>query len=50
MDFLQNILAYFVLSLAIGYLMYKFILPKSLLRPKKAKSDKACGSQDCGCH
>nr|WP_299339590.1 hypothetical protein [Allomuricauda sp.] len=49
MDLVQNILAYLILVLAVGYLAWKFILPKSLLGVGK-KDTKACGQDDCGCH
>ncbi|PRX57163.1 hypothetical protein CLV81_1164 [Flagellimonas meridianipacifica] len=48
MELLQNILAYLILATAIGYLVWKFFLPKSLVGSKKASS-KSCGQDDCGC-
>ncbi len=49
MDFFQHILVYITLALAVGYLIYKFLLPKSVFASKKRK-DHACGQNDCGCH
>jgi len=49
MDFLQNILVYIVLTVAVAYLVKKFLLPKSLFASGK-KGSKACGEDDCGCH
>ena len=49
MELLQNILAYLILALAVGYLLWKFILPKSLVRSKNVAS-KSCGQDDCRCH
>ncbi|MFS4466477.1 hypothetical protein [Maribacter sp. 2210JD10-5] len=49
MDILQHILVYITLAIAVGYILWKFILPKSLLSSKKRNS-KACGQEDCGCH
>lgn len=45
----QSILVYIVLALAVGYLINKFLLPKSLFASSSEKS-KACGQDDCGCH
>ncbi len=42
---IQNILAFTVLALALGFIVKKFIW-----KPKK-KTAKACGGDDgCGCH
>lgn len=49
MDIVQHILMYLTLALAIGYLVWKFILPKSLISNKK-KASKACGEDECGCN
>ncbi len=49
MEFLQPILVYITLALAVGYLIYKFLLPKSIFASKKGKKS-ACGQNDCGCH
>lgn len=49
MEVFQNILVYFTLAVAIGYLTKKFILPKRLFASKKTTS-KSCGQTDCGCH
>lgn len=40
---LQEILAYITLGIAIAFLVRKFFF-------KKKKSDKNCGSDDCGCN
>ena len=51
MENIQQILVYITLSLAVGYLVKKFFIPKRLLATKKVGSkNKSCGSQDCGCH
>jgi predicted permease len=39
---IQEIVAFIVLGIAVGFLMKKFFF-------KKKKSDKNCGSNDCGC-
>lgn len=49
MEILQLILVYITLAIAIGYLVKKFFLPKTLFATKKAPT-KACGQDDCGCH
>lgn len=49
MSLIQPILAYTTLALAIGYIVFKFFIPKSILSTKK-KTGKACGENDCGCH
>ncbi len=49
MELLQSILAYTTLAIAVGYIVKKFFLPKSLFATKKG-NDKACGDGDCGCH
>ena len=49
MILLQNILVYVVLAIAVGYLVKKFLLPKSLFVSDK-DAVKGCGSDDCGCH
>jgi large-conductance mechanosensitive channel len=38
----QQIIAFIILGFAIGFLIKKFFY-------KKKKSDKNCGSGDCGC-
>lgn len=48
MDTVQHILVYLTLALAVGYLAWKFVLPKSLVGSKK-KSGKSCGQDGCGC-
>ncbi len=40
---IQEILAYIILGIALAFLIRKFFL-------KKKKSDKSCGTDDCGCH
>ncbi|WP_296383640.1 FeoB-associated Cys-rich membrane protein [Winogradskyella sp.] len=43
---IQNILVFSVLAIALIFLVKKFVW-----KPKKAKTTKACGSDDgCGCH
>jgi hypothetical protein len=49
MDFIQTILVYGTLLIAVGYLAKKFILPKRLFASKKNTS-RSCGQEDCGCH
>lgn len=49
MSFLQPILVYIALVIAVGYLVKKFFLPKALFVSKK-NSSKACGQDDCGCN
>ncbi|MEA1786404.1 hypothetical protein U1E44_09900 [Arenibacter sp. GZD96] len=49
MSSLQPILVYVLLSIAVGYLAKKFVLPKSLFSSKKGKSS-GCGDGECGCH
>jgi hypothetical protein len=49
MDILQHTLVYITLLLAIGYIVKKFFLPKSLFVNKKGNK-KSCGQDDCGCH
>jgi hypothetical protein len=39
---IQEIAAFIALAIAVGFLIKKFFL-------KKKKSDKDCGSNDCGC-
>ncbi|MDT0557831.1 hypothetical protein RM697_04190 [Ichthyenterobacterium sp. W332] len=41
---IQNILVVVTVLTAVGYLVQKFIW-----KPKKAKTTKACGKNDCGC-
>jgi large-conductance mechanosensitive channel len=38
----QEILAFIILAIAIGFLLKKFIWKK--------KNKKSCGEDDCGCH
>jgi len=49
MSLIQPILAYITLAIAVGYIVFKFFLPKSILTTKKG-NDKSCGDTDCGCH
>ncbi len=53
---LQSLIAYTLLAIAVGYMVVKFVLPKSFFSSKKTKgkasgkSGKSCGQSDCGCH
>lgn len=49
MELFQQIVVYLIVVLAIGYLVGKFLLPKSILASKKGPK-KGCGHEDCGCH
>jgi uncharacterized membrane protein YwzB len=49
MAILQDILVYVLLAVAVGYLVKKFLLPKSLFASDQG-SRKGCGQDDCGCH
>ncbi|MDO6516368.1 hypothetical protein [Zobellia uliginosa] len=49
MSVLQPILVYIVVAISAGYLVKKFLLPKTLFSNKKGSS-KACGQDGCGCH
>lgn len=49
MEIVQHILVYITLLISVGYLAYKFVLPKQLFSGNK-KSEKSCGQDDCGCH
>jgi large-conductance mechanosensitive channel len=40
---LQEIIAFIILAVAVGFLIKKYFF-------KKKKNDKNCGSDDCGCH
>ena len=40
---IQEIVAFIALGIAVGFLFKKFFFKK------KKKSDKDCGSNDCGC-
>ncbi len=44
----QTIITYFIVLMAVGYLVKKFFLPRSLFSANKG-SKKACGQDDCGC-
>ena len=45
---IQQILVYATLFIAAGYLVWKFLLPKSIFGKGKNNSG-SCGSDDCGC-
>ncbi|MDX1326793.1 MAG: hypothetical protein R3299_03740 [Arenibacter sp.] len=49
MSTVQDILVYITVAIAVGYLVKKFLLPRSLFTRKK-KISKGCGEGDCGCH
>ncbi len=49
MQYIQPILVYVILAIAVGYLLKKFFLPKSFFATKKTKQN-GCGQEDCGCH
>ncbi len=49
MSTVQDILVYITVAIAVGYLVKKFLLPRSLFARKK-NSSKGCGEGDCGCH
>lgn len=49
MDYIQTILAYITLAWAVGYLVWKFLLPKHLFTTKKGSSID-CGDGNCGCN
>ncbi|MEZ7514854.1 FeoB-associated Cys-rich membrane protein [Flavobacterium frigidarium] len=40
---IQEIIAFIILALAVGFLAKKYFF-------KKKKSSKSCASDDCGCH
>lgn len=47
MENTQQILVYITLALAVVYLVWKFLLPKSVFGKKKGS--KSCGEDNCGC-
>lgn len=49
MEILQPILVYLTVAIAVGYLVFKFLIPKALFSNGKNNS-KSCGQKDCGCH
>ncbi len=49
MAVIQSLLVYVIVALAVGYILKKFFLPKTLFASKKS-SNKSCGSDSCGCH
>jgi len=47
---MQEIITYIILFIAVGYLLKKFLLPKSLFASSKKSSKGGCGNgTDCGC-
>ncbi|MDF0714577.1 hypothetical protein PY092_00330 [Muricauda sp. 334s03] len=44
---IQQLLAYGTLIIAAGYLVWKFLLPKSFF--KGNDNSNSCGSDNCGC-
>ena len=50
MELLQHILVYIIVLVAVGYLIKKFLLPKSLFAGKKGSSKAACGKDGGCCH
>ncbi len=42
--FIQKVLVAIVFVMAIGFLVYKYVMPK---KPKKTKKD--CNNDSCGC-
>lgn len=49
METIQQILVYLSLVLAVGWLVGKYVLPKSLIS-RKTKASKTCGQEHCNCH
>ena len=47
---IQQLLVYITLALSVGYIAYKYLVPKSIWGSKKQSDSKACGQNDCGCH
>lgn len=45
---IQQLLVYATLILAVGYLAWKFFVPKSLFG--KGNKSKSCGQDNCGCN
>lgn len=39
----QEIIAFVILAVAVGFLIKKYFF-------KKKKTEKSCGTDDCGCH
>jgi hypothetical protein len=52
MEILQLVLVYLTLTISVGYLVKKFLLPKTVLTffGSKKTNSKACGEDGCGCH
>ena len=44
----QEILVYTTLIAALGFLVKKYLFPKTIIGTKK--SNRSCGQDDCGCH
>lgn len=44
----QTIITYFIVLMAVGYLVKKFFFPRSLFSTNRGPK-KACGQDDCGC-
>jgi|OM-RGC.v1.038739872 hypothetical protein len=42
----QQLLAYGTLILAVAFLLWKYLLPKTIGK----KKDKGCGQDNCGCN
>jgi len=49
MEIFQHILVYITVFIAVGYLVKKFLLPRSLFAGKKGSAKAACGKEG-GCH
>lgn len=49
MDLIQEIIVLVIFSLAVGYILTKFIWKPTFLKRGK-NSRKNCGGSDCGCH
>jgi len=49
MEMIQEILVFIIFIIAAGYIVTKFIWKPAFMK-SGSKSDKACGSSDCGCH
>ncbi|MDT0675278.1 hypothetical protein [Autumnicola musiva] len=52
MELLQHILVFITFTIALGYLITKFIWKPAFLTPSKGNNNKgkSCGVSDCGCH
>lgn len=49
MDLVQNIAVFLIVSLAVAFLVTKYIWMPPFLK-KKSASKSGCGSDGCGCH